>query len=1027
MPLTDKFKDHFSEADRARGAAEYAQGSVLPVEVNALIRATFHFQDAGIQSVEIFCNRTTGRLFWDCTCSLKSGNRNCWHAWASLLASENQNFFKFDASGQQPVVLAPVKKLVDIEFIFILNSLEEFVDDEEEEDFRSDIWKLEIYERGLFNDGTFNEVKPSSISHLGLAKIRSVDHRNLIRSVARSLQLGTHQTASEFPFTQTETAVVLGRLSDAGKLFYFDSDNKVQPLYFERRSLQTPLKLGLKVEKLKSTYRLTGFLSMPPETFELSQDFTHRRGFALFRGSLSYAELEPTKSWIEAFQENEDIVLEHDELATLLAGIYKQKTMPELVLPEEFQYKSLKNVMKTRIAVDNVPASQLLAAELSFRYGDYFINADEKSFRIVNHERREIYERDFTHEFDSETQFASIVQGRRNDENGIFQFQHKNLNDLLDSALQRGWEVVAFKKKVSASTEFDIKTTSGLDWFEIKGKVKFNDDQFLTLPSLLRKVKSNNRLVTLADGSTGLISKKIIETLLPLSGCKVEEDKVTMSNAEMLFHNEELAKHEAFSSDHLFREVQELGILSNNPQLAVPDEKFKGELRPYQQQGLSWLETMLDANIGCLLADDMGLGKTVSVLALLSKKLNGQCLVVVPKSLIHNWSTEVAKFTPHLPVYAHYGTNRRNSGLNLKTAKIVITTYHTLRSDIELLSAQRFEFLILDEAQWIKNQDSQVHKGCLQIVATKKLALTGTPVENAINDLFSILNVVAPGLITPERRKRYAYSQDLKQVGELKKSLQPFILRRTKEAVLTDLPDKTEQVIFCEMSKSDKRDYHHLKTYLWAAIKKQIDTKGLGGAKMMVLEALTKLRQAASHQGILDKAKESKPSAKFEVLLEQLETVVADGHKALVFSSFLKPLEFLKRHLNELAIDYEYMDGSSTDRTEIIESFKTDPTKKVFLMTLKTGGVGLNLTCASYVFILDPWWNPASEAQAIDRTHRIGQKNKVFAYKLISKGTVEEKMLMLQDRKRSVSRALIDDDTTSLTKLSENDLEELFS
>ena len=296
---------------------------------------------------------------------------------------------------------------------------------------------------------------------------------------------------------------------------------------------------------------------------------------------------------------------------------------------------------------------------------------------------------------------------------------------------------------------------------------------------------------------------------------------------------------------------------------------------------------------------------------------------------------------------------------------------------------------------------------CRLISAKRKISLSGTPVENSLSDLFSILSIVNPGLITKNQAANWSRTTDAASLKQLARAMRPFVLRRTKTQVLKDLPEKSEQLIYCELSAGERKKYNDLKKFYWSKLSGKLEEKGLARSKIEILEALLRLRQAACHQGLLEEKAKLQKSAKFEVLLDQIDNVIKDGHKALIFSQFTKLLELLKFHLDERGIKYEYLDGQTSDRQERVERFQNDSQIPLFLLSLKAGGVGLNLTAADYVFVLDPWWNPAAEAQAIDRAHRIGQKRKVFAYKLIAKDTVEEKILELQQSKKDLANAII--------------------
>jgi SNF2 family DNA or RNA helicase len=446
----------------------------------------------------------------------------------------------------------------------------------------------------------------------------------------------------------------------------------------------------------------------------------------------------------------------------------------------------------------------------------------------------------------------------------------------------------------------------------------------------------------------------------------------------------------------------------------------------------------------------MGLGKTVQVLALLESRRQarhddpspthprpGASLAVVPKSLIFNWQNEAARFTPEMRVLDYTGTRRKELFDAIEEHDLVLTTYGTLLRDITALRTLKFDYAILDEAQAIKNHKSATAKACRLLQAQHRLALTGTPIENHVGDLMSLLDFLNPGLFGPGRRLRVpkglrdgalqADGTPHPELALIAGAARPFLLRRTKGQVAKDLPEKFEQTLYCELPSKQRKDYDQLREHYRQSLLGQVDTHGLARSKMHVLEALLRLRQAACHPGLIDRKRQDDDSGKLAVLLPQLAEVIEEGHKALVFSQFTSMLGILRSRLDAAGTVYEYLDGRTRKREPRIRRFQEDPDCRLFLISLKAGGVGLNLTAAEYVFLLDPWWNPAVEAQAIDRTHRIGQTRKVFAYSLIARDTVEEKVLELQRTKRELADAIVRADSSLIRSLTREDLVQILS
>jgi len=463
-------------------------------------------------------------------------------------------------------------------------------------------------------------------------------------------------------------------------------------------------------------------------------------------------------------------------------------------------------------------------------------------------------------------------------------------------------------------------------------------------------------------------------------------------------------------------------------------------LRPYQVAGFQWLNYLHEVSWGGILADDMGLGKTVQALSFLQyyyETYDGalSALVVCPTTLIYNWENEIKKFTPSLEYYIHHGSMRIRSVEELKKHHVIITTYGTLRSDIKTFMQMPLDYVILDESQAIKNPSSKVTKAATLLNAKHRLCMSGTPLQNNTFDIYAQMNFLNPGMLGSVEFFRQEFAIPIDKFGEaeqkdhLKKILYPFILRRTKEQVAKDLPDKTETILFCEMEDEQRKIYDAYRNDFRAKIMGTIEEQGIQKSQLTILQGLMKLRQICDSPAILnEQEKFENHSIKLEELAREISENIGN-HKALVFSQFLGMLALIRQKLEELGVKYEYFDGSTSapDREKAIQAFQADDETRVFLISLKAGGVGLNLTAADYVYIVDPWWNPAVEQQAIDRTHRIGQTKNIFAYRMICKDTIEDKIMQLQEKKRLLAKELIADDTTFVKALSKEDVEYLFS
>jgi non-specific serine/threonine protein kinase len=462
-------------------------------------------------------------------------------------------------------------------------------------------------------------------------------------------------------------------------------------------------------------------------------------------------------------------------------------------------------------------------------------------------------------------------------------------------------------------------------------------------------------------------------------------------------------------------------------------------LRPYQESGFQWLNYLHEVEWGGILADDMGLGKTIQALTFIyqlkQQPGHSKALVICPATLMYNWQNEIKKFTPELTYYIHHGGARDEDLLAVNKYDIIITTYGTLRSDIKQFVDINFDYVILDESKAIKNPASKITKAAGLLKAKNKLCLSGTPLQNNTFDIFAQMNFLNPGMLGSIEffKQEFAFPIDKfnekEQKEHLRKLLYPYILRRTKEQVAEDLPEKQEIVLFCEMGSEQRKIYDAYRNDYREKILGTVDAEGVQKSQLTILQGLMKLRQICDSPAII---KDDEIFPNVSVKLEELGREISENisnHKALVFSQFIGMLSLIKEKLNELGIDYEYFDGSTSaeGRQKAIERFQNGESCRVFLISLKAGGVGLNLTAADYVYIVDPWWNPAVEQQAIDRTHRIGQTKNIFAYRMICSDTVEDKILTLQERKRALARDLITDDETFVKSLSREDLEYLFS
>jgi len=614
--------------------------------------------------------------------------------------------------------------------------------------------------------------------------------------------------------------------------------------------------------------------------------------------------------------------------------------------------------------------------------------------------------------------------------------------DAFEVWRNKGIHILGFNQlKNNKLSEFqakiNIEVLSGTDWFETKVKVKFGKQQ-VALKHLHKSIRNKSKFVTLDDGTQGILPHEWIEKFAAyFSAGEVTEDVILTPKIKFASINElyEDALLDGDVKNELKLYKRKFEGTNSIQEVEVP-KGLTATLRHYQKDGLNWLNFLDDFNFGSCLADDMGLGKTIQVLAFIlsqrEKVKHNTNLVVVPASLIFNWKAEVEKFAPSIKVKTIYAGERTKTTDTFDDYEIILTSYGTLLSDIRFLKDYRFNYIFLDESQLIKNPESQRYKAVRMLQSRNKVTMTGTPIENNTFDLYGQLSFACPGLFGSKQQFADLYStpidqfKDSRRAEELQKKIRPFILRRTKEQVAKELPDKTEIVLYCEMGAEQREVYEANKKEIQDFILgKQEDE--LPKSSMHVLKSITTLRQICNSAALLADGKSYlQASSKIEVLMEQIGSK-AGKHKILVFSQFVTMLDLIKKQLESKGIRYEYLTGQTRKRAEAVASFQENANIPVFLISLKAGGMGLNLTEADYVYLVDPWWNPAVENQAIDRAYRIGQHKNVMAVRLICPDTIEEKIMKLQATKKDLVKDLIQTEGSLFKNLTKKELLGLLS
>ncbi|NOR76805.1 MAG: ATP-dependent helicase [Draconibacterium sp.] len=644
--------------------------------------------------------------------------------------------------------------------------------------------------------------------------------------------------------------------------------------------------------------------------------------------------------------------------------------------------------------------------------------------------------------------------------NAIYYFVNW-LNDNKSKLIDTGINIIQDKLEknyYTGSQKLEMQTITKGDWFDVYAVVHFGD---FSIPfiKLKKYILNNIREFVMPNGEIAILPEEWFtrfKGVLPF-GTQNGDNLQFKKHHFMLLQNASNDKGKS-----AFSEFEDI-LNGENKSVELP-QNLNAKLRNYQEVGFNWMHTLYLNNFGGCLADDMGLGKTLQALTLLLKlkrqktniktidpishpnqldifnaendfdeETQSASLIVVPTSLVHNWQNEIKKFTPDLKVFVYVGPQRKKITDIAKIVKfydVILTTYGTVRNDSKILSKTEFLYLILDESQYVKNASSKSYKAIMELRGKHRLVITGTPIENSLSDLWSQMNFLNPGIFGTQAFFKKSFITPIEKRGseeqqeKLQIMIRPFILRRKKSEVAKDLPPVVEQILYCPMEGGQKKMYESEKSTIRNAILSSIESEGIGKSSIVVLQGLTKLRQLANHPSLIeDSVKEN--SGKFDEIFRMLHNLVAEKHKVLIFSSFVKHLELIQDKIEQENWKFSKLTGQTTKRENVIKEFQDDAENRIFLISLKAGGVGLNLTEADYVFILDPWWNPAAENQAINRAHRIGQDKNVFVYRFITENSIEEKIQKLKERKSSLADMFINSNNP-FKKISKDEIVELF-
>jgi superfamily II DNA or RNA helicase len=796
----------------------------------------------------------------------------------------------------------------------------------------------------------------------------------------------------------------------------------------------------------------TGVLKRASEEMPITEPAAlHPAGVLFARGAFARFDHGGAFALASVFRERPSLTIPAADFPAFLEQLHTLKRRPELELPPGMRVTESRNAPQPGVAIHQDPSSWRKThhrLEPFFQYGPLRISGEEPQTSTFDRDTLTVYRRDVAKERAAGERLAALgakEEWHYGADGKCLTIHANKLARLIRDLVSDGWRVEANGALYRAAKETYASVRSGIDWFELSAGVRFGDIE-VSLHDLIAARRSGATVIDLPDGSRGVIPTEWIAKLAPLAASG------TSSRGVLRFARSQTALLDALLAavpeptfDATFERARAELRSFDHVAPADPPRSFCGSLREYQREGLGWLHFLRSFGLGGCLADDMGLGKTVQVLALLeSRRIDRErsadesaklpSIVVVPSSLVFNWIREAERFAPALRVLDYTGKARSLDAARTGDAHVILTTYGTLRRDAAERGDLDLDYAILDEAQAIKTASSASAKAARLLRARHRLAMTGTPIENRLEELWSLFEFLNPGMLgastTFASLVRLARSDDAGVAvdrGILAKALRPLILRRTKSQVATELPARVEQTLHVDLEAPQRKFYDDLLESYRRSVLDRVDRLGIEKARMHILEALLRLRQAACHPALADPRKTNAPSAKLDALIPALEEVVAEGHKALVFSQFTSLLALVRERLDASGTVYEYLDGQTRDRQARVDRFQTDPACSIFLISLKAGGHGLNLTAAEYVFILDPWWNPAVEAQAVDRAHRIGQTKQVMATRIVARDTIEEKILELQASKRALADAILGQDQGVLAQIGRSELELLLA
>ncbi|MHB2150426.1 DEAD/DEAH box helicase [Calditrichota bacterium LG25] len=1002
----------------------------------------------GMHEYKVIIQQKDGAFYVECNCPyFVTNERVCKHIVATIFEYERlreEQITVIDVASSWQTLIPPkdsdIKKKSRNRVAFVFN-------------FFPTSWQIKPVLRYIKKDGTLGREINFSLQYFSAYDFET----NPDELMALGFLSGLTRISNSIGFQYgSEYGQILHYLRDSYLLYSFNSWENI-PVTF----LEESFDLHFTIEKQEDQYVFKLFL----KTANGDQKIMVNDQFLLLSSERIYffydMKIWPVKQKISArlllpfCNANDGLIIPEKEMPQFLKTVYPQflEANADTELPDSIQLTVMNSLVKKALYLSEEEGN--LHISVSFFYGGQQediqpIKVEVLPFKkhtmliqknqyvlIARQEEVENFYLNILAEHQLVRQENQFILAKKVD---ALEWLFETLPELAKKGFEIYGEDKLDKLKVRrAAARLITQVSSGTDWFDLNVEIDF-DGLRMSYQEVVKALRKNKNFIRLNDGSAAKIDQETLNKigLIKTFGSRSKQNgTVRLSKTQALLIDEILNDSAQAEADQAFKDhLQKLKSFKTIRPVELP-KNFRGELRPYQKAGLDWLVFLNEYGLGGCLADDMGLGKTIQALALLQLqkeklKKNLVSLIVAPTSVLTNWQNEAARFTPDLKVYLHTGQERKKNVRHFEQFDLIITSYALLWRDFDLLKEVSFHYIILDESQKIKNPLSVTARAAYRLRASHRLVMTGTPIENNLAELWSQFQFINPGMLgsleafSKHFGKAIEKQGDQEKAEQLRRLIYPFILRRTKDMVAKELPPKVENILFCDMGEQQQKAYEKWRDYYRALILKTINEKGLNRSKMKVLEGLTRLRQLAIHPAMVENNHKSN-SGKFDALHDILEEVIKENHKVLLFSQFVKALTLVRQGLDQRSIPYLYLDGSTKNRQKLVDKFQNNSKIKIFLISLKAGGLGLNLTAADYVIHLDPWWNPAVEAQAMDRAHRIGQNKKVFVYKMITRGSVEEKILTLQQRKKNLAEQLITTDAAFFKNLEKDDIVQLFS